>query len=575
MKINDKLESNPHAIAEQFNNYFSTIAKKLENKLIPTNKKFSDYLKNNNIHSLFIRPTSVDEVKFVISAMNKNKSTGPNSLHNNIINIAHNILALPLSHIINLSFISGVFPDNLKIAQIIPIHKKDDKLLCDNYRPISLLSNISKIIEKLMHYRLSDFLKNSNILYTLQFGFRSKYSTNHALIQITEKLRKAIDDKNYACGVFIDLQKAFDTVNHDILIAKLYHYGIRGIASNWFKSYLKDRKQYVCINGCNSNYQTITHGVPQGSVLGPLLFILYINDLHNAIAHSTTYHFADDTNLTYVHKSIKTLNKHINHDLKLLIHWLRANKISLNTGKTEIIIFKSKHSIISKKLNFRISGQKILPSSSVKYLGLAIDEHLNWDMHLHSLKSKLARANGMLAKVRHFVPKSSLQSIYYAIFNSHLNYGCQVWGQNINAITNTVYKEQKKAIRIINFKQHQSPVDFLFYSANILKIYNQITLLNCLFVFDFMRNNLPQNFNDCFKLTNHQYLTRAMRNNHLTIPQIRTTAYGLNSITYKSVKNWNELMDSGIIQAHTINHITRSAFQDTVKKYLLEKYIHN
>ena len=238
---------------------------------------------------------------------------------------------------------TGVFPSVLKTAKVVPVFKKDSKLDYSNYRPISLLSNIEKILEKLMYKRLYAFLNNNNIIYNLQFGFRQQYSTSHVLINITEIVRKALDDGNIGCGVFVDLQKAFDTVDHQILLAKLNHSGICGVSNDWFKSYLNNRSQYVSIYGYDSGLAAINCGVPQGSVLGPLLFLLYINDLNQATKFCKVHHFADDTNLLCLGNSIKKLNKLVNVDSKRLVNWLNANKISLNVKKTEMVIFKSKH----------------------------------------------------------------------------------------------------------------------------------------------------------------------------------------------------------------------------------------
>ena len=244
-----------------------------------------------------------------------------------------------MSQIINLSFSTGHFPSNLKTAQVIPIFKKDSPLECSNYRPISLLSNIDKIFEKLMFSRIIKFLETSHCIYPLQFGFRKHHSTNDTLVNITENIRSALDKSQFACGVFVDLQKAFDTVDNTILLKKLEHYGIRGIGNSWFHSYLSNRSQFVSILGYNSSLKIIMHGVPQGSVLGPLLFLLYINDLHDAIKYCMVHHFADDTNLLLFDTSLKSLRKKINIDLKLLCHWLNVNKISLNTKKTEYTVF--------------------------------------------------------------------------------------------------------------------------------------------------------------------------------------------------------------------------------------------
>ena len=214
---------------------------------------------------------------------------------------------------------TGVFASVLKTAKLVFSFKKDSKLDYSNYRPISLLSNIEKILEKLMYKRLYTFLNNNNIIYNLQFGFRQQYSTSHALINITEIIRKALDDGNIGCGVFVDLQKAFDTVDHQILLAKLSHYGIRGVSNDWFKSYLSNRSQYVSINGYDSGLVAINCRVPQGPVLGPLLFLLYISDLNQSIKFSKVHHFADDTNLLCQGNSIKKLNKLVNADLLIVM----------------------------------------------------------------------------------------------------------------------------------------------------------------------------------------------------------------------------------------------------------------
>ena len=225
---------------------------------------------------------------------------------------------------------TGVFPLVLKTAKVVPVFKEDSKLDCSNYRLISLLSNVEKILENLMCKRLYTFLNNNNVIYNFQFGFRQQYSTSHALINITENIRKALDGGNTGCRVFVDFQKAFDTADHQILLAKLNHYGIRGLSNDWFKSYLSNRNYSTSINGFDSSLAAINCGVPQGSVLGPLPFSLYMNDLNQAI------------NFCKVHKSIKKLNKLVNADLKHLVNWLNASKISLNVKKTEMLIFKSK-----------------------------------------------------------------------------------------------------------------------------------------------------------------------------------------------------------------------------------------
>ena len=294
----------PKEIANTFNNYFTSIADKiLKNRKYPGNKHFANYLKNENNYTFMMKPTDCLEIESLIILSNTSKSIGPNSIPNQIIKLISKYISAPITNICNKAFSTGIYPDILKISKVIPIHKKESKIEVSNYRPISLLSNINKILEKLIFNRLYKFLELHNCIYQQQYGFRAKYSTEHAVLSMADEIREAMGKNNTAIGVFVDFQKAFDTVNHNILLKKLEHYGIRGIVNNLFKSYLTNRQQYVTINGSESSMKYIHHGIPQGSVLGPLLFLIYINDLHTCIKNSETRHFADDTNLLHIIKN--------------------------------------------------------------------------------------------------------------------------------------------------------------------------------------------------------------------------------------------------------------------------------
>ena len=228
-----------------------------------------------------------------------------------------------------------------------------------------------------MYERLYNFLVKYDILYTLQFGFRANHSISHALVSLTEAIKNSLDNRKFGCGIFLDLQKAFDTVNHEILLMKLEHYGIRGICLDWFKSNLSDRKQFVSVNGSNSSLCNITCGVPQGSVLGPLLFLIYIDDLPHSSSKLIFYFFADDTNIYYESENLDLLKKVAKKVLKKVKVWLDVNKLVLNIDKTNFVIFKSPQHLCPVTVSIKIGNFPIRKTSYVKFLGVLLDENLS------------------------------------------------------------------------------------------------------------------------------------------------------------------------------------------------------
>ena len=570
MLIDDNLKTNPIDIAEGFNAYFSTVAEKLLPKSTPGTKHFSEYLSQPLDHNFILRSADPVEVMSIITLLDTNKGTGPYSIPGTILKSLKANLCFPLTTIINMSFATGIYPDQLKIAQVIPIFKKGDKLLVSNYRPISLLSNINKIFEKLIYSRLYSFLEIHNCIYELQFGFRAKHSTQHALASLTEMVRQALDNENFTCGIFVDFAKAFDTVDHDILLKKLEHYGVRGLANDLFRSYLSNRKQYVTINGIDSSTRIMKYGVPQGSVLGPLLFLIYINDLHHAIKFCTTHHFADDTNFLYSSKSLKKIQKFINLDLRFLCNWLKANKISLNASKTEMLIFRDPNRKIDFDLKIKIDGKRVTPSKYVKYLGIYLDNFLSWHQQEQDMRSRLSRAAGMLCKVRNYVDFDTLKMVYSGIFSSILGYGSLIWGQHDRIVTR-LQKIQNKAIRYMNFKSKRTSANPLFASSGILKLADHITLQNCLFAHDSLNRNLPYPLIDNrITLVNTGHNTLGERLNHLQIFQTRTVKYGSKSIKSKAVSSWNIINNE--LHHLKLQDKSKATCKAYVTKLLLGKY---
>ena len=296
-------------------------------------------------------------------------------------------IAYPLAQVANLSFQQGIFPEELKIAAVTSLNKTKDPMMLNNYRPISLISVFAKILERLMYNRLLKFINKYQIFNKHQFGFRDKHSKFMALIILIENLVNAIDNGKCAVGIFLDFQKAFDTVDHCILLDKLYFYGIRGQAFEWFSSYLHNRQQLVNYCGCESDFITIKCGVPQGSILGPLLFLLYINDLPQVSEYFMPILFADDTNLFATGYSLNDIVSEINKEIANIYAWVKANKLSLNIDKTNFMLFTSK--CVPRSINgIFIDENKIMEVTETKFLGVIIDCKLDWSPHITYISKK-------------------------------------------------------------------------------------------------------------------------------------------------------------------------------------------
>ena len=342
LNIDGNSVTDPQLITESFNNFFSQIGENLASKFSrDNNTDYKKYLGSPADQSILLHKINQKEIDNAIKNLKNSSSSGPDEITSKFVKLSAPILIPALDKIFNLALKSGIYPNKLKIAKVVPVYKKGVSTLVSNYRPISILNTINKIFEKILHIRLTKFIEDSNLLYKYQFGFRKNHSTELALIEIVDQIRLSLDNNNMTCGIFIDLSKAFDTVNHDILIGKLEHYGIRGKALDLIRSYLNDREQYAIIDKCKSSTKPIRCGVPQGSVLGPLFFILFINDLPNCCPLGNVRIFADDTNVFFHGASIEELIKTAKDILSNLNYWFAANKLTLNADKSSFTIFKS------------------------------------------------------------------------------------------------------------------------------------------------------------------------------------------------------------------------------------------
>ena len=412
-----------------------------------------------------------------------------------------------------------------------------------------------------------DFAEQNKLIYERQFGFCARDSTNHTLISTTESIKSQIDQGNYVGGVFIDLQKVFDTVNHDIQCEKLAYYGFRGNCQLLIQSFLSNRQQFVSINGFDSSKLDIKYGVPQGSTLGPLLFLLYINDLRFALKDSIASHFADDTCILYASNKLKSIETVLNCDLKLASDWLNANRLTLNVDKSKLLIFKLKQRKFNKDSIPIKLGVKLTPTDNVKYLGLHIDQNLSWDVQTNQLSKKFSKANSILAKLRHFAPKETLILVYYSIFYFHLQYGCPVWSLTKNENLGTITILQKKCMRVINFAPFNSHTNNMFCDNKLLKFDDLIKVEQLKLIFDFKNKNLPIDLLDLFKLSSdiNTHITSSASKGCMFIPQIKTTNFGIKSLRYSAEVLWNNF-----IKCNEVNDI-RNIGQ--FKKYLIVSFL--
>ena len=298
-----------------------------------------------------------------------------------------------------------------------------------------------------------------------------------------------------------------------------------------------------------------------------MLFLVYINDLHEAVTHSLIHHFANDTNILYCSKSLKKINKYINHDLSQIGQWLRANRISFNANKTELIIFRSKNKSITKHLNFRISGQKINTVNKAKYFGIYLDEHLNWNFQLNQIKTKLSRTCDLLAKLRYQVKTELLRTVYFVIFNSVLRYAVQVWGQHRNQTIKEIEQLQGKAIRIMSFKGRNDPPNPLFKKLEIMNLKDILLYYNCIFAYDQINENLPENFKDFFLTAEnqHNYDTRGTTNKTIIKTTTNSITYGINSVQYRVASEWNQI-------SKNLNTEDKSQLIKSLREYIFNSY---
>ena len=506
-------------ILEKFNDFFVNIGNELSSKIPLSKESYKSYL-GKHYPTMEKDKLTLDELKTAFNTLKSNKSVGIDDIDINLFKTVFDIIENHLLYIFELTFTTGSFPQSLKIARITPIFKSGDRTSLSNYRPISILPCVSKLLERIMYNRLFKHLLKNTILCTNQFGFQKGHSTDHAVLALTNEILKNFDKDHFTLGVFVDLSKAFDTVNHEILIDKLEHYGIRNKNLEWFKSYLTNRKQCVSSNSNHSKLLRISCGVPQGSILGPLLFLLYINDLATVSNVIKTILFADDTSLFHSDKCLKSLFNVVNYELTKITEWFVANKLSLNTIKTKYILFgKSLDNIPLSLPKVKMNKIEIQRVDKIKFLGVLIDEQLNWKHHINLIENKISKNVGIMFRCKELLNKFCLKNLYYSFIHTYINYCNITWASTNLTKLNKIYNHQKHAIRIIMNESKYTSAQPLMKELGILSIYQINIQQNLLFMFKLRNGTLPKVFKNKFSVVANKYSTRQATKQLYSIPK--------------------------------------------------------
>lgn len=555
-------------ITEGFNSFFVDVGPRLANEIPESGKNFQEFMSPPIDHNFIFQNITADIIYSTLSKLKpKNSSSHDNISTKLLIQIMPCIIS-PVVHLFNLSFKTGFIPKDYKSAKVIPIYKAGEKNRFDNYRPISILNAFSKLMEKIVACQMMKYLNKFNILYEHQYGFRSGRNTSQPLIQLINKVYQGLNSKTseYTVSVFIDLKKAFDTCNISILVKKLEHYGFRGISSKWFSSYLNERTQYVEINGEKSSLKEITHGVPQGSVLGPILFLLYINDLPNAIEIFSSL-FADDTIFVNSNKDLKTLEESTNIQLERAKIWFQSNKLSLNISKTKYIVFRTNRMAnVNPEFKITIGDREVerigndCNLKSFKFVGVHLDENMSWEHHINHVINKISSSNYALNQLKKFVPISIRKTIYNSLVKPHIEYAITCWGNSKCEGMKRLVTKQKQAIRNVANAKFNAHVDPLLGTLKILNIEDTIKCHTAEFVKSLFTEKLPISFKDIFKPMASERVVKLT----VQVPKLKCIE-AFPNVMFPKI--WNNL-DNNIRLSNSCNIVKNKIKQQSFESYI-------
>ena len=488
--INNRKISNMEEIADTFNEYFINIGRLLSEKIQPSGQ-YDDYLNNHTISRFHFTPVDENTISRFISNLKNKSSFGHDNISNILLKKSKEVLIQPLTLLINQTLSTGIFPNELKISRVKPLYKNGEVSQICNYRPISLLPSLSKIFEYVIFHQLFSYMENNKLLSCEQFGFRSGHSTELAALRLIDHLIKQMDQHFVPINIYIDLSKAFDTLDHNILLSKLSYYGVAGPANALFRSYLSDRRQYVDFNGILSNTQVIYTGVPQGSILGPLLFLIYINDLPSVSNIFNMLMYADDTTL-YCNIGNETTEHDINIELSKVYRWLSSNKLSINVKKSKFMVFHTNQRQVTYP-KLIINNREIERVTQFNFLGLILSSNLKWHHHINHISLKISRVIGIMYRIKDIYPESILLMIYNALIFPHFNYCLLAWGSKVIE-GHKIHLFQKKALRIITNNEYLAHTEPICKNLRLVKVIDMYRLSLWKFYYKLMNNTLPYYF---------------------------------------------------------------------------------
>ena len=527
IKVNGVSTSDSSVIANGFNAHFSNIGPKLDEQLEESDIDPISYLQGNFPQSMSIPNISQHYALQIIKKL-KNKCS-KNDIPVSLVKSNSIYIAYPIAYIFNKSIEQGKFPSCFKKAVVTPVYKNGPKNDMGNYRPISGLNFMLKVFESIVKNHLLSFLKLNNIISKDQYGFMEGLSTFDALNSLTQHVHDSLNTKNSSICIYIDFQKAFDTVNHSILLKKLEFYGIRGNLLNWMRSYLSNRTQATIYENSMSTSLPLHSGVPQGSILGPIMFLIYINDLSNIFDGIITKLFADDSSLLLCGPDLVQLIFKANKELRKFYIWCISNRLSIHLSKTKYMIFTNKTdgNLPPLFINFK----RIEQTSVHKVLGILIDDKLTFKSHIDFVCSKLAKSASLLQNMSTCMPVDILKKCYYAYVYPHMTYCAALYGNTYPTALQPLFVMQKKIVRIVSKSEPLSHTKPLFDNLKLLPLYSIIKFESCVFMY----KNITK-----FEAALHNYNTRFHNSVQTPFPNLSLYQRSLN---YVGPKLWNNLSD--------------------------------